>query len=233
MSTGPRRPVIGIAGYADEASWGVWRMRAVLVPERYATQVEAAGALAVVVPHASALDPSLMDVLDGLLLAGGPDVDPARFGAEPHPEILVRPERDDAEFALLDEALRRDLPVLGVCRGMQVMAVQAGGSLIQHLPDLHGEDRHRGAAGVFSEHPVHLEPGSLVHGLLGDELLVNSYHHQAVDDPGALTVTGRADDGTIESLEMPDKRFALGVQWHPEAMDDLRLFEALVAATRS
>lgn len=226
-----RRPVIGISAYADEASWGVWRMRAVLVPERYATQVEAAGGLAVVVPHATALDPDVLDVLDGLLLAGGPDVDPVRFGAEPHPEVVVRPERDDAEFALLDQALGRDVPVLGICRGMQVMAVQAGGSLIQHLPDVHGEDRHRGGSGVFSEHVVHLQPGSLVHDLLGDELVVNSYHHQAVDDPGPLSVTGRADDGTIEVLELPGKRFALGVQWHPEALDDLRLFEALVAAS--
>jgi putative glutamine amidotransferase len=228
-----RRPVIGISAYADEASWGVWRMRAVLVPERYATQVEQAGGLAVVVPHATALDPDLLDVLDGLLLAGGPDVDPVRFGAEPHPEVITRPARDDAEFALLGEALRRDVPVLGVCRGMQVMAVQAGGSLIQHLPDVHGEDRHRGGSGVFSEHVVHLQPGSLVHDLLGDELVVNSYHHQGVDDPGRLSVTGRADDGTIEVLELAGRRFALGVQWHPEAMDDLRLFEALVAAARA
>lgn len=222
--------MIGITGYADQARWGVWDMRAVLVPERYATQVEAAGGLAVVVPHASALDPQLMDVLDGLLLAGGPDIDPSRFGAEPHPEIVVRHDRDEAEFAILDEALQRDVPVLGICRGMQVMAVHSGGSLIQHLPDVHGEDRHRGGTGVFSEHAVHLQPGSLVQSLLGDELAVNSYHHQGVDDPGALSVTGRADDGTIEVLELAGKRFALGVQWHPEAMDDLRLFSALVKA---
>lgn len=226
--TTTRRPVIGISAYADQARWGVWDMRAVLVPERYATQVEAAGGLALVVPHASALDPQLLDVLDGLLLAGGPDVDPARFGADPHPEVVVRRDRDEAEFALLDEALRQDVPVLGICRGMQVMAVQAGGTLVQHLPDLHGEDRHRGGTGVFSEHQVHLQPGSLASSLLGAQLTVNSYHHQGVDDPGALTVTGRADDGTIEVLELPTKRFALGVQWHPEALDDLRLFEALV-----
>lgn len=222
--------MIGISGYADQARWGVWDMRAVLVPERYATQVEAAGGLAVVVPHASAMDPQLLDVLDGLLLAGGPDVDPVRFGADPHPEVVVRRDRDEAEFALLDEALRRDVPVLGVCRGMQVMAVQAGGTLVQHLPDLHGEDRHRGGSGVFSEHPVHVQAGSLAASLLGHELTVNSYHHQAVDDPGRLAVTGRADDGTIEVVELPTKRFALGVQWHPEAMEDLRLFEALVVA---
>lgn len=223
-----RRPVIGISAYADQAQWGVWDMRAVLVPERYATQVEAAGGLAVVVPHASALDPALMDVLDGLLLTGGPDVDPARFGAEAHPEVLVRPERDAAEFALLDEALRRDVPVLGICRGMQVMAVHLGGSLIQHLPDVHGEDRHRGGAGVYSEHLVHLQRGSLAHAILGDQLVVNSYHHQAVADPGPLHVTGRADDGTVEVVELPDRRFAVGVQWHPEALDDRRLFESLV-----
>lgn len=208
-------------------------MRAVLVPERYTTQVEAAGGLALVVPHATAMDPQIMDVLDGLVLAGGPDVDPGRFGAQPHAEVVVRRDRDEAEFALLQQALHKDVPVLGICRGMQLMAVDAGGALVQHLPDLHGEDRHRGGAGVFSEHVVHLDKESVVGALLGPTYDVNSYHHQAVDDPGELTVTGRADDGTIEVLERRDRRFVVGVQWHPEAMDDLRLFEALVTAARA
>ena len=225
-----RRPVIGVSAYTDQARWGVWDMRAVLVPERYVTQVEAAGALAVVVPHATAQDPEILRLLDGLLLAGGPDVDPARFGAEPHPQTVARPERDDAEFALLDAAWQRDLPVLGICRGMQVMAVHAGGKLVQHLPDVVGDDRHRGGPGIFSEHVVTTEPGSLIASVLGDHVTVNSYHHQGVADPGSLTVTGHADDGTIEVLEARGKRFTLGVQWHPEAMDDLRLFDALVAA---
>jgi len=225
-----RRPVIGISAYVDQARWGVWDMRAVLVPEGYVRHVEQAGALALVVPPNSAQDPRLVDVLDGLVLAGGPDVDPSRFGAQPHPQTMSRPDRDAAEFALLDAARERELPVLGICRGMQVMAVAAGGALIQHLPEVVGDDRHRGGPGIFSEHVVNTEPGSLVASVLGDRVIVNSYHHQGVADPGSLAVTGHAEDGTIEVLEAPGKRFTLGVQWHPEALPDPRLFDALVTA---
>jgi putative glutamine amidotransferase len=230
VSTRTSPPVIGISAYADQARWGVWDMRAVLVPERYVTSVEAAGGLALVIPPRSATDPRVLDRLDGLVLSGGPDVDPARFGQDPHPETLVKPERDAAEFALLAAALDRDVPVLGVCRGMQVMAVQGGGTLEQHLPDRHGEDRHRAGPGQLSEHAVTTQAGSRIRDLLGPTSVVNSYHHQGVADPGRYTVTGHADDGTIEVLELPDRRFVLGVQWHPEMSDDPTLFRALVAA---
>jgi putative glutamine amidotransferase len=228
------RPVIGISAYREQARWGVWDMPAVLVPAGYVDKVAAAGGLPVVLPPSTSLDPQVLDLLDGLVLAGGADLDPDRYGEQPHPETSGwRADRDAGELAVLDGALGRDLPVLGVCRGLQVMTVHAGGRLEQHLPDVVGHERHRPQPGVFGEHPVRLAAGSTVHGVLGDTATVRSYHHQGVADAGTLTVTGWADDGTVEVVEVPGQHFALGVLWHPEAGDDPRLFEALVAAATS
>lgn len=226
-----RRPVIGISAYREQARWGVWDMPAVLVPAGYVDKVAAAGGLPLVLPPSTSLDPQVLDLLDGLVLAGGADLDPQRYGEPAHPETSGwRPDRDAGELAVLDGALQRDLPVLGICRGLQVMAVHAGGRLEQHLPDVVGHERHRPEPGVFGEHGVRLAEGSLVHAALGARATVRSYHHQGVADAGSLTVTGWADDGTVEVVEVPGRRFALGVLWHPEAADDPRLFDALVAA---
>lgn len=226
-----RRPVIGISAYREQARWGVWDMPTVLVPAGYVDKVAAAGGLPLVLPPSTSLDPQVLDLLDGLVLAGGADLDPQRYGEPAHPETSGwRPDRDAGELAVLDGALRRDLPVLGICRGLQVMAVHAGGRLEQHLPDVVGHERHRPEPGVFGEHGVRLAEGSLVHAALGARATVRSYHHQGVADAGSLTVTGWADDGTVEVVEVPGRRFALGVLWHPEAADDPRLFDALVAA---
>jgi putative glutamine amidotransferase len=225
------RPLIGITSYVEQARWGVWDVPAALVPFAYVQQVESAGGRALVVPPSSGAGDEVLRVLDGLLLAGGADIDPARYGARPHPRTTgLRPDRDDAELHLLDGALDRDLPVLGVCRGMQVMAVHAGGSLDQHLPDTVGHDGHRPSDGVYGEHEVRLEPGSRIHAVLGDATSVRSYHHQGVSATGHAVATGWADDGTVEVVEEPGHRFAVGVLWHPEVGDDPRLFEALVAA---
>ncbi|MDH5277576.1 MAG: gamma-glutamyl-gamma-aminobutyrate hydrolase family protein [Actinomycetota bacterium] len=227
------QPVIGISAYREPARWGVWDMPAVLVPAGYVDHVAAAGGVPLVVPPASALHPDLLDRLDGLVLAGGADLDPSRYDEPPHPETAGwRPDRDAGELAMLAQALQRDLPVLGICRGLQIMAVHAGGRLEQHLPDVVGHEQHRPEPGRFGEHAVRTHPGSLVHRVLGDRIEVRSYHHQGVADPGSLAVTGWADDDTVEAVEIPGRRFALGVLWHPEAADDPRLFEALVAAAR-
>ena len=229
------RPLIGITCYVERASWGVWDTTAALVPYGYVQQVEAAGGRAVLVPPSAADPAEVLRVLDGLILAGGADVDPARYGQEPHEATTgLRPDRDEGELVLLDAALHRDVPVLGICRGMQLMTVHAGGRLSQHLPDDVGHDGHRPAPGVYGEHTVRLARGSRVAGILGDRVLVRSYHHQGVADPGALTVTGWADDDTVEAVEDPAHRFAMGVLWHPEVGSDPRLFDALVtAAARS
>ena len=227
------RPVIGISAYLETARWGVWDQPAVLVPATYVTKVEAAGGLALVVPPGTAADPQLLDLLDGIVLVGGADLDPGLYGQAPHETTTGwRPDRDTGELALLSGAWERDLPTLGICRGMQLMTVAAGGRLDQHLPDVVGHERHRPLPGVFGEHPVRLEPASGVGGILGPQATVRSYHHQGVADPGRLAVTGWADDDTIEVLEDPQRRFSIGVLWHPEAGDDPRLFEALVAAAR-
>jgi putative glutamine amidotransferase len=224
--------VIGITAYVERARWGVWDRPAVLVPESYVRMVRAAGARAVVLPPDEADAPDLVRRLDGLVLAGGADIAPGRYRAAPHPLTVTRPDRDGGELAVLDAALDTDLPVLGVCRGMELLAVAYGGSLHQHLPDVLGTDRHRPEPGVYGAHRARFAPGSRAAKVFGADAEVNSYHHQAVADPGTLTITGWADDEVIEAVEDPARRFVLGVQWHPEVAGDVRPFAALVDAAR-
>jgi len=227
------RPIVGITSYAQEASWGAWVLPAALVPLSYVQSVEQAGGRALVIPPANDGVEETLDAIDGLVLSGGADVDPAHYGAGNHDETVAQPERDAAEFALLEGALARDMPVLGVCRGMQLLNVLHGGALHQHLPELVGHDGHRETPGVFSEHPVELAEGSVVASLLGSRTTVKSSHHQGVESVGAgLVAAGVADDGTIEVVEDPARRFVLGVLWHPEEDKDKRLFEALVEEAR-
>jgi putative glutamine amidotransferase len=225
------RPLVGITGYVETVHSGDWRRPVTFVPQAYVTAVHAAGGRAVVLPPSVDGNDRLAGALDALILAGGADLDPARYGAARAPETEgVRPDRDAGELALLAAAAAADLPVLGICRGMQLMVAAAGGRLHQHLPDLVGHRRHRPAPGVFGFHPVDTVPGSRLAALLGPQATVPSYHHQGIADPGRLAVTGRADDGTIEAVEDPAAAFRLGVLWHPEAGADRRLFQALVAA---
>lgn len=227
------RPVVGITSYVEPASWGVWHdVDAALVPLAYVDAVTAAGGRAVLLPPDD-LDTDVLRVLDALVLSGGADLGPELYGAEPAPLTVTRPERDGAELGLTRAALAADLPVLGVCRGMQMLAVAAGGTLEQHVPDRLGHDRHRPAPAVYGTSEARFAPGSRIAALMGDDRGIHCYHHQGVADPGTLTVTGWAADGLPEAVEDPDHRFVLGVQWHPEVTRDKRLFGALVAATRS
>lgn len=226
-----RRPVIGITCYVEQARWGVWDRTAVVLPYAYVEAVEAAGARAVVLPPSPLGAVEAVTRLDALVLAGGADLDPMLYDGTPHPATNgVRRDRDAGEVPLLRAALEGDLPVLGVCRGMQLLAVTHGGSLVQHLPDVVGHEGHRPSPGVYGSHAVRLAPGTLVHTVLGDRAVVPSYHHQGLASAGSLTVTGWADDDSPEVVEDPTRRFCLGVLWHPEAGEDLRLFAALVAA---
>jgi putative glutamine amidotransferase len=227
------RPIVGITCYAEESvRWGVWNLPAALVPLSYVRAVERAGARALLLPPSDDGVVETLDVLDGLLLTGGADLDPALYDQEPHPATLgIRSDRDSGELALVERALERDMPVLGVCRGSQVLNIAYGGDLVQHLPEVVGHERHRFDPGVFGDHDVRLEAGSTVGSLLGERSTIKSHHHQGFGRVGeGLRVVGWADDGTPEAVEDPERRFAVGVLWHPEAGEDPALFEGLGSA---
>lgn len=232
----PPRPVVGLTTYLDRAKFGVWDVRAGLLPGQYIQGITAAGGIAVLLPPQPVTPEIAARVLAGvsaLVVTGGRDVDPLAYGQAPHSET-DRPDgaRDAWEFALLSEALRRGMPVLGICRGAQVLNVALGGTLHQHLPDVIGNTGHRAGNGVFTPMPVRTVPGSRLAELLGETCQVQCYHHQAIAEVGAkLRVSARDDDGVIEAIELPGEDFVLAVQWHPEeSPDDLRLFAAVVQA---
>ena len=229
------RPVIGITTYAQEASWGVWRLPAALIPLDYVDAVERAGGRAVLIPPSEEGIDETLDALDAVIFSGGADVDPDLYGAEAHPETDVpHSQRDAGELALLHAALERDLPTLAICRGFQLLNVARGGDLIQHLPEEVGHDVHKDVPGEFTHHPVEVKPGTKLASILGEQSHVTSHHHQAVRRLGeGLVETAWADDGTLEALEDPSCRFVVGVQWHPEAGEDRALFGALVDEARA
>lgn len=230
---------IGICAVLERVSWGAWRDQEVaMAPRNYARAVQAAGALTLLLPPdpAAREQPGdILDRIDALLLAGGADVDPAAYGAEPHPETLgTWPERDRFELALARAALERGMPVLGICRGMELLNVACKGTLEQHLPESVGHPGHRPAPGVFGDHEVRLEPGSLAARAVGAELTaVRSHHHQGVDRLGeGLVASGWAvdDEDVIEAIELPGREFALGILWHAEEDERSRVIGALVEA---
>ncbi|HEY0951263.1 gamma-glutamyl-gamma-aminobutyrate hydrolase family protein [Nocardioides sp.] len=229
-------PVIGLTTYREDAAWGVWRQRADLLPTQYAAAVEASGGVPVLLPPVAgpgAAD-AVMARLDGLVISGGADVDPARYAAEPHPRTVSwRPDRDDWESALLTAADATGLPVLGVCRGMQVLAVHAGGTLEQHVPDRVGHEGHSPGGDEFGSIEVATRPGSRVAGLVGDHVSVNCHHHQSVREHPGFLGAAHAADGTLEAIERAGDRFVVGVQWHPETAADVGLLAGLVRAAAS
>jgi putative glutamine amidotransferase len=223
------RPLIGITTYITPAKWGVWDAEAALLPATYVQAVERAGGRPLLVPPAEAVEETL-EALDGLILPGGSDLEPELYGQEPHPETYgVVPERDRAELALLNGALERDMPVLAICRGSQVLNVARGGDLVQHLPEIVGHERHKRDPGVFGDHDVRIEPASRLGALVGGHAPIKSHHHQGFGRiGGGLREVAWAEDGTIEAVEDPAQRFVVGVLWHPEAGEDDALFAALV-----
>ena len=242
--TGTPKPVIGISAYSQSARWGSWDLPAVLLPRRYSDMVVRAGGLPVLLPPSDGVA-AVLPRLDGLVLSGGGDLDPALYGAEPHAEAgAPNPVRDSAELALCRQALASGLPVLGICRGLQVINVALGGTLHQHLPDLVGNDSHSPEESGYGSHKVSVASGSQLAAILGrSEAAVPTHHHQAIDRLGAgLIATAWTDDGMIEAVEFrqtpgelgqphPNSdAFMVAVQWHPEAGDDPGLFAALIAA---
>jgi gamma-glutamyl-gamma-aminobutyrate hydrolase PuuD len=221
------RPLVGITTYVTRAAFGVWDLDAALVPSDYVRAVERAGGRALLIPPSDDGVEETLDALDGLILSGGSDLGP---GQEAHPETNgVVPERDSAELALLTAALVRDLPVLAICRGSQVLNVALGGDLVQHLPDSVGDETHKHSPGSFSDHEIEVVPDERLYPILGERVAVKSHHHQGIGRVGdGLRVAAVADDGTVEAVWKPDSRFAVGVLWHPEAGEDARLFDELV-----
>ncbi|MBX3098966.1 MAG: gamma-glutamyl-gamma-aminobutyrate hydrolase family protein [Salinibacterium sp.] len=237
--TSARRPLIGLTTYLEQAQTGAWDVPASFLPQVYFDAVTNAGGIAILLPPQpvdSTIANSVLDSLDGLIITGGKDVDPARYGQERHPDTdEPRLDRDAWEDALLTAAIEREMPFLGICRGAQMLNVALGGTLTQHLPDTLGSDRYRERLGYFSDNEAGIEPDTTLGSLFaGDKTVeIKSHHHQAIDEvaPG-LVVSARSDDGTIQAVEMPALPFGVAVQWHPEegAASDARLFAGVVSA---
>lgn len=229
-----RMPVIGVTASIEPITHGLWTDDpSVYLSRLYVDKVVAAGGMPVVLAPVvqDQQAAALLERLDALIVAGGADVDPGTYGEAAHPTVdATEPSRDRTEIALIRAAVDRDLPLLGICRGIQSMAVAAGGSLLQHVPDEVGSEIHSPTPGRMGSHPVRLAPGSRLHQILGDTLDVPTHHHQAVRTHPGYVVVARTADGIIEAMEAPEARWRFGVQWHPEASNDPRIFEALVAA---
>ena len=235
------RPAVGICTAVERARWTVWDETVTLAPRSYATAVQSAGGLTLLLPpdeSVTAEPAPLLDRIDALILAGGSDIDPSTYGAESHPETKITwPERDAFEVSLARGAVDRGLPVLGICRGMQLLNVALGGTLLQHLPDVIGHSDHMHSPGSFGDHDVRLEPGSLAARAAGSELVaVKSHHHQGIERLGdGLIESGWAvGDETVEAIELPAERsgYALGVIWHPEEDGRSAIIGSLVEAAK-
>ncbi|MFC9894319.1 gamma-glutamyl-gamma-aminobutyrate hydrolase family protein [Nocardia sp. NPDC127579] len=228
-----RRPLIGLPTYRERTRFGDWDTDSAVLPSGYATMVQRAGGIPVLLPPTGSARPEVIDRLDGLVLTGGADIEPSRYGRTLQPDLgYTRPDRDESEFELFALARAASLPVLAICRGLQLVNVALGGTLIQHLPDVVGHDDHSGGPGSFSVTRVRTSPGSAVATCLGPEANAHCHHHQAIDRLASpLTATAHAADGTIEAAETRTGSFLIGVQWHPEAdSTDDRLLRALVGA---
>jgi putative glutamine amidotransferase len=230
--------LIGLSTYMEQTVMGLWDRPAAVLPRVYTDCVIGAGGAVVGLPpqppHADAIE-RVLDGIDGLILTGGKDVDAALYGERAHPENdAPRPDRDAWELALVRAAIARDLPLLGICRGLQVLNVALGGTLVQHLPDVIGSNRYSYGNATFADNPVITVPGTRIGGMLGESLTVKSYHHQAINHlADGLTVSARGDDGIIQAVDIDGMSFGVAVQWHPEETpDDLRLFAALIEAAQ-
>jgi putative glutamine amidotransferase len=228
------RPLIGITSYAEEVRMGVWTEQAAVVQFAYVRAVEHAGGRPLVVPPAAGGIEETLDALHGVVFSGGGDLNPELYGADRHETTdAPHPTRDEAELRMLEAALARDMPVLAICRGSQLLNVARGGDLVQHLPEIVGHERHKHQPGAFSDHDIRVAADSRLGGLLGEHAPVKSHHHQGFGRiGGGLREVAWAEDGVVEGLEDADKRFALGVLWHPEEGADFALFEGLVEEAR-
>ena len=226
-------PVIGVTTSVNERDYETSEQEVVMVPANYPRAIRRAGGIPILLTESDDVE-TLLDRLDGIIIAGGRDVDPARYGEEPHERTdNLRPEQDTWESSLIAAAIKRDLPLLCVCRGHQLLAVERGGRLYQHLPETPGYEKHGATGGKWSNHTVEIDPNSRLGSILGTNVIGNSGHHQGVADAGDLTIVGRAEDGLIEAVELPGASFLLSMQWHPEMLNQTKVFDALIEAARA
>ena len=232
MGEGRRAPVIGVTACKRPSTFGTWNIEAVILPSTYTNAIEEAGGQPILLPPGCCT--SNLDFLDGLVVAGGPDIHPSLYGQESGEHTyLGHPDQDDSEASLIQVAIERDIPLLGICRGMQLMCVIHGGSMHQHLPETPGFEEHGGWDGVVTEHGVSTIEGSQLHSIMGADVVANSTHHQGVSDAGSLQISAYSThDNLIEGVERTDKTFCIGVQWHPERKGHDLLFSALIKAAR-
>ena len=233
------KPRIGLTSYRQQGQTGVWNTEMAMIPAFYIEGITRAGGVAIMIPPQALSSSDAKDIistLDGLMLCGGRDIEPSRYGQAPHSEA-EEPDtlRDELETQLLTAAIDAELPFLGICRGAQMLNINRGGTLIQHLPDVVGDNRYQKGNAEFSPGEVDVEKDSILGSLVGQKVSnVAMYHHQAIDQLGkGLTVTAKTEDGIIEAVELADHPFGVAVQWHPEqTLDDLRIFEGLIDAAR-
>ena len=226
-------PVIGVTTSVNVRDYETPEQAVVMVPANYPQAIRRAGGIPILLTEGDDVE-TLLDRLDGIIIAGGRDVDPARYGEEPHERTdNLRPEQDTWESALIATAIEHDLPLLCVCRGHQLLAVERGGRLYQHLPETPGYEKHGATGGKWSNHAVEIDPNSRLGSILGTNVIGNSGHHQGVADAGDLTIVGRTEDGLIEAVELPGASFLLSMQWHPEMLNQTKVFDALIEAARA
>ena len=226
-------PVIGVTTSVNVRDYETPEQAVVMVPANYPQAIRRAGGIPILLTEGDDVE-TLLARLDGIIIAGGRDVDPARYGEEPHERTdNLRPEQDTWESALIATAIERDLPLLCVCRGHQLLAIERGGRLHQHLPETPGYEKHGATGGEWSNHAVEIDPNSRLGSILGTNVIGNSGHHQGVADAGDLTIVGRTEDGLIEAVELPGASFLLSMQWHPEMLNQTKVFDALIEAARA
>ncbi|MFL2965870.1 MAG: gamma-glutamyl-gamma-aminobutyrate hydrolase family protein [Candidatus Thalassarchaeaceae archaeon] len=226
-------PVIGVTTSVNVRDYETPEQAVVMVPANYPQAIRRAGGIPILLTEGDDVE-TLLARLDGIIIAGGRDVDPARYGEEPHERTdNLRPEQDTWESALIATAIERDLPLLCVCRGHQLLAVERGGRLHQHLPETPGYEKHGATGGEWSNHAVEIDPNSRLGSIIGTNVIGNSGHHQGVADAGDLTIVGRTEDGLIEAVELPGASFLLSMQWHPEMLNQTKVFDALIEAARA
>ena len=226
-------PVIGVTTSVNVRDYETPEQAVVMIPANYPQAIRRAGGIPILLTEGDDVE-TLLARLDGIIIAGGRDVDPARYGEEPHERTdNLRPEQDTWESALIATAIERDLPLLCVCRGHQLLAVERGGRLHQHLPETSGYEKHGATGGEWSNHAVEIDPNSRLGSILGTNVIGNSGHHQGVADAGDLTIVGRTEDGLIEAVELPGASFLLSMQWHPEMLNQTKVFDALIEAARA